>query len=603
MEIYRPGNPFLNQLKGGIELAGFREYRPGQVWFYYNPWATKDNEKKRELGAVTCRPVVVVQSAFYPEWNDIVTVVPMTHSDRRSGIPIDTTVLKDGGVVEGGTVLPYLIYSVKTKFLFPMMTTGSNRRRLISLAPEDFEKVLVGLKYHLGFSDEVPDYVANWKTIGDYDRKVIVKDIELAISECDAVMKTEDLGRAVAAHRNVPVQRTRRFDQGPVENHILAAMTGFDPTSRRMYDPKRQFNRDPIRNDPDPTPEPKETTNSLPVKIISNIQYDSMSVDNFLEAIGASVPMETPHIYEGSNFLGDRQLKQMPAVLTKNDIRLIMSLSLQRIVECTGIRSTSTVSRLRNIIRQAKLDEGLEVHQNFTQNPDEAPDPFIYTGSGRTMKARNRRNQLRYHVLFQLTEVDKVRVLKTDDLNELSSWLGISTSNCRQIKVDILTLNPELAAEDADTKESTEPQLIASDTGLTVEEPPKTLYEFWETLAPSEINEIRSTTKKKVDAIAKNFGITRPEARQIRGQVTSVVKHAGLQQPTIAADTVEPAISRIIKGDYQKISEEDIMIFCRTDPIDISAVYSKCSSSSIPSKSDIRQLKINFRKAITKPIV
>lgn len=581
-------------------MAGFREYQPGQVWFYYNPWATKENEKKRELGAVTCRPVVIVQSAFYPEWNDIVTVVPMTHSDRRSGIPIDTTVLKDGGVVEGGTVLPYLIYSIKTKFLFPMMTSGSNRRRLISLAPEDFEKVLVGLKYHLGFSDDVPDYVANWKTIDDYDRRVIVKDIELAVGECDAIMRPEDLGRPIVGHRNVPVKRTQRFDQGPVENHILAAMTSFDPVSRRMYDPKRQFNREPIRNAPEP--EPKETA-SLPVKIISNVQYESMSVDGFLKAIGASELTESPHIYEGSNFLGDRQLKQMPAVLSKNDIRLIMSLSLQRIVECTGIRSTSTVSRLRNLIRQAKLDDGIDVHRSFTQDPETAPDPFIYRANGRTMKSRNRRNQLRYHALFQLTDEDKIRVLKTDDLNELSTWLGISTSNCRQIKVDIATLNPELAYGIVELSKQT--GLVNSEPieETTTESAPRRLYEFWETLSPTEINEIRNTTKKKVDSIAKNFGITKTEARQVRGQVTSVVKHAGLNQPVIEPEAVEPAIRKIVEGNYDGLSDEEVMIFCRTDPIDISAVYSKCSSSNIPSKSDIRQLKIDFRKAITTPIV
>ena len=592
-------------------MAGFREYQPGQVWFYYNPFATKDNEKKRELGAVTCRPVVIVQAAFYPEWNDIVTVVPMTHSDRRSGIPIDTTVLKDGGVVEGGTVLPYLMYSVKTKFLFPMMTSGSNRRRLITLAPEDFEKVLIGVKYHLGFSAEIPDYVANWKSISDYDRRVIVKDIELAISDADAVLKGDDPSSTLfMGHRNLPLRRTRRLDEVPVENHILASMTSFDPVTKRMYDPSRQFNREPLPAIPRDEP-PTETQK---VKFVTNVQYTDMSVDRFLTAIGANPTMESKHIYEGSKFLGDRQLKQMIGALTKDDIRLIMTLSLQRITECTGIRSTSTVSRLRNQIRQAGLDRDIDLRPPaFTQDPEAAPDPFVYTAQGKPMKSRNRRNQLRYHTLFQLTDEDKLWVLKEEDLTALSVRLKISSANCRQLKIDIATLRPDLAygvmpldnvpVEMTDRPEELERATEANTDAVSGDVEPHILYEFWETLSPSEINEIKNTTKKKCDSIAKNFGISKIEARQVRGQVTSLLKKANRGQPKIDSTLVQTAVEKLAAGHYEDMTPEEVMIFCRTDPIDISTAYSKVGSSGIPSKANIRTLKSDFRKAITKPIL
>ena len=130
-------------------MAGYREFMPGQVWFYYNMSASKELEKKKELGACTNRPVVIIQAAFYPEWNDIITVCPITSSDRRSGVFIESTIFKDGSLIEGGTILPYLFFNVKVKFLYPLITS-SHKRKILSLAPQDFEKVKEGLKeYYL----------------------------------------------------------------------------------------------------------------------------------------------------------------------------------------------------------------------------------------------------------------------------------------------------------------------------------------------------------------------------------------------------------------------------------------------------------------------
>ena len=155
-------------------MAQYREFMPGQVWFYYNPSATKPMEERFERGALTNRPVVIVQAACYPEWQDTVTVVPLTTSDRRSGIYIDTTVLRDGVRIEGGTILPYLMYTIKTKFLYAVHG-GDGRRRIVSLSKEDYEKVRQGYLYHLGETDEEPDYVKNWKHLDDIEKRNIEK--------------------------------------------------------------------------------------------------------------------------------------------------------------------------------------------------------------------------------------------------------------------------------------------------------------------------------------------------------------------------------------------------------------------------------------------
>ena len=175
-------------------MGGFREFAPGQVWFYYNPAASKRIEEKTERGALTNRPVVIVQSAVYPEWGDTITVVPMTHSDRRSGIYIDTTILRDGVKVEGGTILPYLFYTVKTKYLYAIKG-ADNRRRIVSLQDEDFEKVRHGYLYHLGERTDPPEYVTNWKHLDDVERHSLIRSVRLFLDDFEDALDTELLNR------------------------------------------------------------------------------------------------------------------------------------------------------------------------------------------------------------------------------------------------------------------------------------------------------------------------------------------------------------------------------------------------------------------------
>ena len=130
--------------------------------------------------------MVIVQDAFYPEWHDSITVVPLTSSDRRSGVHIDPTIFHDGSLVEGGTVLPYLLYTVKTKFLTPMCTDRKGYNlRLLTLSKEDFAEVRNGVAYHLGFSERVPEYVRNWKHLDDYTRSTITRNIRCVVQDYD----------------------------------------------------------------------------------------------------------------------------------------------------------------------------------------------------------------------------------------------------------------------------------------------------------------------------------------------------------------------------------------------------------------------------------
>lgn len=592
-------------------MAGFREFMPGQVWFYYNPHATKAQEKVKELGYVTCRPVVIIQSAFYPEWNDIVAVVPMTHSDRRSGIPIDTTILKDGGIIEGGTVLPYLIYSIKTKFLFPMMTQGSNRRRLISLSDEDFEKVMEGVKYHLGFSPDVPEYVANWKKIPDYDRNVVIKQVQLAISDCDTAFKTptdgdEEIDVDTQFKKN-PTLYQQPSEEHHVENHVLAAFSSYDRQRKKLYDPSACFTTDKLGHSGPPKKGKSKPGDPKKIKRTVDLGFTKMGPETFtlqLESERSYVDVDSK-IYKGSDFLANVQLKFMPALINDVDAHKIMTLPIREILECTGLTSSSTVSRLRSLLRGRHFDLP-DLQPAFTQDPSEAPDPFIYTATYKQPRSRNRRNQLRYHALFQLSN-DEMRTALTMEPEDLAQVIGLSASVCRQLKVDITTLHPSflrtpediLGAEEL--PDSSDEAAEANVEAATCKSPEQ-LYELWETLSPAELNEIQHCHKKDCSSIAKNFGLTKTQARQVRGQVISIVKKAGREQPPIDQDKVEDAILKMVNSSYEEMSTEDLMIFCRSDPQTIADVYTKARCANTPAKGNIRGIKLEMRKLIVKDI-
>lgn len=588
-------------------MAGFREFMPGQVWFYFNGAATKDLERKKELGAITSRPVVILQSAFYPEWNDIITVCPMTSSDRRSGVYIDSTVCKDGSLIEGGTVLPYLFYNVKTKFLFPMIATN-HKRKLISLAPEDFEKVREGYLYHLGATTKVPEYVENWKKVEGYDRRIIVRDIRLAINDYEELAhdlhypeENHDRDRRHRKHHvpfTNPILEQTPPESTTIENHIIASLTEYDRTEQKMYAPNDGFNAACI-GEVETEPSGNFVTEKT-VKHIHQIQFNVRSVEDFSNILGEMIPGLYPvatetgsQIFPGSTHLESIELKAMPAKLSSMDTLKIINMTISDIVNQTGIGSKSTASRLRKELR--------ERYESVIEMQCSAPEPFRYDKSTVTLnKPRAKRNARRRYFLFKYTKAELLEMAKMnpEDLAKVISKLpGSYAKNFIQ---DIQLMYPdEFIASEVQNDDSIDEPEIESTEIQSESCAPEKKYALWETLSPTEIREIKLCKKQNMQSVSKNFGITKDKARQLRGAVMQMSgKMPSKRQPIIDPLTIEASCLRIIKGDYQNISSEDLLAFCRTDPSEIATYFNNCKSPNTPAKSNIRTMKMEIRKLI-----
>jgi hypothetical protein len=586
-------------------MAGFREFMPGQVWFYYNPSASKDQERKKELGAVTSRPVVIIQQAFYPEWNDNITVCPMTHSDRRSGIPIESTICKDGSLVEGGTVLPYLIYNIKTKFLFPMIATN-HRRKLLCLSDEDFEKVRIGVMYHLGFSKEIPDYVKEWKHLSGYDRNIIVHDIKLAVSDMEE-LALDKSRRDHSSHRSKGPSNPILLQEAPkdsytVENHLIATLTEYDRETQQIYEEGESFNSARLGEEP-----PKKDDGFVTQKQIKKdveVNYNVMQTEQFAkfltETIGGVYPVAgTSKIYQGSDFLEGVEVKSMPEQLSIADQLKLTTMTITDIVQQSGIQSKSTASRIRKALRD-------------TAYPDvdaqlDAPDPFIYdTLSAKMLNLmRAKKSARRRFKLFKLDKDQMIEMLTATE-DRAVEITGMPHSYIKAAQADIQIIYPNLQftaplPDDAKTIVQIQNEMDLAVAANKVDTSAMQQVELWETLCPAEIKEIRSCDKRNIASVAKNFGITKDKARQLRGSVLEMVaKMPSKKQAPVDEAQLDDACARILTGKFGDTSRDDYLLFCRFDPQVIAKHFGAMKSATTPSKSEIRSMKMSMRKIIVK---
>lgn len=590
-------------------MAGFREFMPGQVWFYFNPAATKELERKKELGSITSRPVVIIQQAFYPEWNDIITVCPMTSSDRRSGVYIDSTICKDGSLIEGGTVLPYLIYNIKAKFLYPMIATN-HRRKLLSLAPEDFEKVRRGYLYHLGETVEEPEYVKNWKRLSGYDRNIIVHDIRLAVNEFEDLIYDGERG---------PGDHHPKIKKGPanpiliqqapatneIENHLIASLTEYDRESQKMYEPGEEFNSSRIGeqgNDHEDFVTQKEVRRDY------QINFTQISVSDFSKqlsnTIGGIYPVSgTSMIFQGSKFLEGIEVKNMPDQLSRSDKFLMTTMTISDIVAKSGIQSKSTASRVRKSLREMDMSDIVE--------QIEAPEPFWYNTSMAANRSRSKKVLRRRMALLRYTKAEHMKFVKMDAESLAKAIPELPASYMKQLKCDIVMMYPsekiqqdsgdtdksKLIPEDAD--DASDSESVSETPPQSPEEPQKT-YELWETLSPAEIREIRACDKRNIGSVAKNFSISKDKARQLRGYVLEMTgKVPCRKQPDIKDKNVEECCIRVIRA-QSGVNSDDLLVFCRTDPSEIAKYFGTVKSANTPCKSDIRFMKATARTIIVK---
>lgn len=590
-------------------MAGYREFMAGQVWFYYNMHASKELEKKKELGSCTCRPVVIIQEAFYPEWNDIITVCPITSSDRRSGVFVDSTILKDGSIIEGGTILPYLFFNVKVKFLYPLITS-SHKRKILSLSPEDYAKVREGFLYHLGATTKVPDYVENWKHLTDYDRGVVIRDVRVAINEFEEI--ENDIARAnvdnvIKKHTQNPVLvQSAPKGSDHVENHIISTLNHYDRQHKILYEKEDDLSgkSDEARN--------------VDVKLDRHITYTKMSQESFShllhETIGGFFPVaNVSQVYPGSDILSDCSKDPLTELSIEDQIK-ITTLTTREVMAQTGIAKEATAYRIRRMLREhdwgtfANYDETAK-KMYLAQN--DAPVPFAYTGDFALSKSTVRRCAKLRKQFFAMTKSEVLDIMAMPEnerkamplfRNKMTLVRKFSADANDLYHIDTDGFNKEtlnhlptdsIEKEELSINEDLENHLNRNDLDGQMK-----IYDLWETLSPQEIREIKSCNRRNVSSIAHNFGITKDKAKSLKRQILEVADPTSTRhQPHYTADPKDVCV-HVIQGN--PCDSTTIMIFCRTDPNIIASVYSSMKCDNTPSKSEIRKMKLEMRRAIVK---
>ena len=571
----------------------------------------------------TSRPVVIVQTAFYPEWNYMVTVCPMTSSDRRSGVYIDTTILKDGSVIEGGTVIPYLFYNIRTKYLYPLIASN-HKRKLITLSDEDFAKVRHGFEYHFGVREDPPDYVQQWKHLSDYDRDVMLQDVKLAIYNFEDTLLESHKHMGTPApkvpKKDNPILHQEASSSNVVENHILADLNRYDREHSILYSEDASFNMEPL-DDTAPVEDDlveADVPLSRKVKRVRDIVFTAMDSVEFSEVltqqIGGSYPVACKsNIYPGSQVLAGVSLKDMQGMLSKNEQIKLLNMPINDIMRQTGIPSSSTASRFRKELRAIDWEkDGIGIYDKeknamaFFQN--DSPEPFIYLGDLDVVKQRSRRNAKRRHALFQFSKEQLVE-MKDMTADQLMEAAGIARSYVTAFKTDILLLYPSInnpnSSNELSVEVSINPGKISQDE--LEKALPKDLfdnsdlYSLWQTLSPSEVLEIKNTSKKHIGNISRNYGVSKDRARSLRNSVVGMMSGSWYKnQPIVNPSEIEQSCMKLILGHYDEIGREDLLAFCRTDPEDIARFFNNTKCANTPSKADIRLLKLRIRKVIAK---
>lgn len=582
-------------------MPGYREFRPGEIWFYYNPNVSKELERKKELGAITSRPVIIVQSAYYPEWTDSVTVIPMTSSDRRSGIHIDTTILHDGSIIEGGTALPYLFYTVKTKYLHAMTSDiRGEKLHLISLSPEDYALIQQAMSYHLGFSSEVPEYVRRWKSLNDYDRSTIIKQIKLVVNDFDN------------QQRKVMELIQERDDSPKCENHVNASFDKLSPDRTQFIIEGGKYPAAPNATPPKPSSllvsEAKNYKRSHPQP---SILFSPVSINQWAETVephmseGAVKP--ATRIYPGSTLLANVAYNQIHTALTQEELDTVANMSTAEVMENTGAPSKGTAYRIRKWAAS---------HQSTMVISDELSaeggvGAFRYSKDNHPSTRRRRaKNLKRVTILLGLSpqECDDILKMNVDTLQ--GKFPQMAPSEIKQLKADIAMMYPNrtLVLEEktkqhngVGIKYSDLYQSLTLDAEASVDAEFNVTYELWETLSPSEVAEIASASKRNAINVAKKYGLTKAAFTALRPTVIEVAKPNGkIKQPEIDESRKSIVCNRVINEDLTTISSADILIFCRTEYSQIVSLYGISASANTPSKKDIAELKKNLRKIIVR---
>lgn len=538
-------------------MGGYREFAPGQVWFYYNPAATKHSEEKSERGAITSRPVVIIQNAVYSEWADTISVVPITRSDRRSGVYIDTTILRDGVKIEGGTILPYLFYTVKTKFLYAIKGMDG-RRRIVSLQEEDFEKVRHGYLYHLGERKDPPDYVLHWKHLDDVEKRKIVHSVKLFVNDFEDALSDEHIGKIDYQYSKVTKKEYPTVDVS--KNDI--ATEGETVTKKKV-----------------------------------TFSFESITLDQFYDVMeeevseNLSLSKDLKRIYSEKKILDGKTTREaVDSILTDAECAYVMSAPITEIVENTGIGSSSSVSRLRNLIQSEK-----GITKENWKDYIRYPEPFRFNGTIKTNPTRIRRNAKRRKLLFSLSKEEHLKIASMPVDQILKRFPEIPRNIAKNLCVDIEFLYPSQVIN----RFSNIRDRIATTNTANIQK-----YELFETLSIQEAKEIAQTDKRNIQTIAKIYGIHRDKARALRGTAINMIsRYPTIEIELLNKNEIENSIKKFAKREYDQITDRDLYIFCRTDALDIVKGFNNAHSPNRPSKEEIQNIKFDIRSRIVKTVI
>lgn len=581
-------------------MAGFREFRPGEVWFYYNPNTSKDLERKKELGAITSRPVVIVQDAFYQEWSDSITVCPMTSSDRRTGIHVDTTIFADGTMIEGGTILPYCFYTIKVKYLHPMASDSkAEHLKCISLAPETFAELKRAIAYHLGLSTEIPEYIRAWKHLDDFTRDVVIKSARIAIDDF------ENNVRAYAP----------RLIQSPdgtveVENHIISTANRMNPARTEFVYPTNSYpkmvpTQDNSRSDADPINASELHLAELLVQqqfrkahrrtdSILFMPLESMPVES-LEEIQRIIendlePNQASRVYPGSKVLADVQYKDARDVLTHSEIQQICGMSISEIVKNTGAGSSSTASRIRMSLKEIVENPSNESHDSDVEN-------FSYSTVSPCMKrARLRRTASARLAMFGCTKEELVEIFSISPDQFTIRFPQLTSHAYHSFRKDISLMYPNDVSSNPGQIQSEMESSFDRASSIEFDRH----YKLWETLSIAELNEVASTSKRNLPSMAKKYSLGRQAFNVLREDAISVLRQdPEFIQPEVDMVRASDVCVRLATGaKIESLTLYDILSFCRLNTNDIIKTYTNCRSPNVPSKSNITALKSRLRRQI-----
>lgn len=140
-------------------------FTEGAIYWYENKTNTKKDYKDDSINHdfLVSRPVYILKSnkSCFDEFT--VNVIAITSSSRRIGIPINIDGIRDG------KILPYNIRSVHKEYLTRYMGHVSDDMK---------EYVNNSILYHLGFSDEKPEYLIEYENIQE-KLKTYVNDLNI----------------------------------------------------------------------------------------------------------------------------------------------------------------------------------------------------------------------------------------------------------------------------------------------------------------------------------------------------------------------------------------------------------------------------------------